>query len=117
MERIAIIDLGSNTARLLLVDISDKGHFQIIDQMKEAPRLGEGMEKDGNGQLPVRQPRGAACRQGGAPEIPAVQTAAAAGAGVSGVISCSVCPFLLDWMAVLPEAWKRPRTCNILLHS
>ncbi len=47
MERIAIIDLGSNTARLLLVDISDKGHFQIIDQMKEAPRLGEGMEKDG----------------------------------------------------------------------
>lgn len=47
MERIAIIDLGSNTARLLLVDVKENGHFQIIDQLKEAPRLGEGMEKDG----------------------------------------------------------------------
>ena len=47
MERIAIIDLGSNTARLLLVDVTERGHFQIVDQLKEAPRLGEGMEKDG----------------------------------------------------------------------
>ena len=47
MERIAIIDLGSNTARLLLVDVLDNGHFQIVDQLKEAPRLGEGMERDG----------------------------------------------------------------------
>ena len=47
MEKIAIIDLGSNTARLLLVSIKDNGHFQIIDQLKEAPRIGEGMEKDG----------------------------------------------------------------------
>ncbi len=47
MERIGIIDLGSNTVRLLLVDITDNGHFQIIDQLKEAPRLGEGMERDG----------------------------------------------------------------------
>ncbi len=47
MEKIAIIDLGSNTARLLIVDISATGHFQIVDQLKEAPRLGEGMERDG----------------------------------------------------------------------
>ncbi len=47
MERIAIIDLGSNTARLLLVDVMDNGHYQIVDQLKEAPRLGEGMERDG----------------------------------------------------------------------
>lgn len=47
MERIAIIDLGSNTARLLLVDVSENGHFQIVDQLKEAPRIGEGMERDG----------------------------------------------------------------------
>ena len=47
MERIAIIDLGSNTARLLLVDVMENGHFQIVDQLKEAPRLGEGMERDG----------------------------------------------------------------------
>ena len=47
LERIAIIDLGSNTARLLLVDVKENGHFQVVDQLKEAPRLGEGMEKDG----------------------------------------------------------------------
>ena len=47
LERIAIIDLGSNTARLLLVDVKENGHFQIVDQLKEAPRLGEGMERDG----------------------------------------------------------------------
>jgi exopolyphosphatase/guanosine-5'-triphosphate,3'-diphosphate pyrophosphatase len=47
LERIAIIDLGSNTARLLLIDVKENGHFQIVDQLKEAPRLGEGMERDG----------------------------------------------------------------------
>ncbi len=47
LEKIAIIDLGSNTARLLLVEVRDNGHFQIVDQLKEAPRLGEGMERDG----------------------------------------------------------------------
>ncbi len=47
MENIAIIDLGSNTARLLIVNVKDNGHFQIVDQLKESPRLGEGMEKDG----------------------------------------------------------------------
>ena len=47
MERIAIIDLGSNTARLLIVDVMENGHFYIVDQLKEAPRLGEGMERDG----------------------------------------------------------------------
>lgn len=47
MENLGIIDLGSNTARLLIVRITDKGYFQIVDQLKEAPRLGEGMDKDG----------------------------------------------------------------------
>ena len=47
LEKIAIIDLGSNTARLLLVEVKENGHFQIVDQLKESPRLGEGMEKDG----------------------------------------------------------------------
>ena len=47
LEKIAIIDLGSNTARLLLVEVRENGYFQIVDQLKEAPRLGEGMERDG----------------------------------------------------------------------
>lgn len=47
MEKVAIIDLGSNTARLVIVEVSENGYFQIVDQLKEAPRLGEGMEKEG----------------------------------------------------------------------
>ena len=47
LEKIAIIDLGSNTARLLLIEVSETGHYQIVDQLKEAPRLGEGIEKEG----------------------------------------------------------------------
>ena len=47
LEKIAIIDLGSNTARLLIVSVFEDGHFVISDQLKEAPRLGEGMERDG----------------------------------------------------------------------
>ncbi|MDY6367382.1 MAG: Ppx/GppA phosphatase family protein, partial [Clostridia bacterium] len=47
MENLAVIDLGSNTARLLIVHVNDDGYFQIVDQLKEATRLGEGMEKDG----------------------------------------------------------------------
>ena len=47
MEKIAIIDLGSNTARLLIVEVSENGYFQIVDQLKEAPRIGEGMDKEG----------------------------------------------------------------------
>lgn len=47
MEKIAIIDLGSNTARLVIIDVLENGHFQVVDQLKEAPRLGEGMERDG----------------------------------------------------------------------
>ena len=47
VERVGIIDLGSNTARLLIVEVSENGYFQVIDQLKEAPRLGEGMEKEG----------------------------------------------------------------------
>lgn len=47
VEKIGIIDLGSNTARLLIVEVSEGGYFRIVDQLKEAPRLGEGMEKEG----------------------------------------------------------------------
>lgn len=47
MERIGIIDLGSNTARLVIVEMLGDGHFMVIDQLKESVRLGKDMEKDG----------------------------------------------------------------------
>lgn len=47
MEKIAVIDLGSNTARLVLADILPNGHFVVSDELKESIRLGQDMERDG----------------------------------------------------------------------
>jgi len=47
MEKIAIIDLGSNTARLVLVNVFEGGFFVVFDEMKETVRLGQDMEIDG----------------------------------------------------------------------
>ena len=47
MERIGLIDLGSNTARLVIFDCYDGGYFVTVDEMREAVRLGE-TEKDGS---------------------------------------------------------------------
>ncbi len=47
MEKIAIIDIGSNTARIVIVDIREGGYFSVIDELKENVRLAKGMETDG----------------------------------------------------------------------
>ena len=47
MEKIGIIDLGSNTARLVIVDLFAEGHFMVTDQLKESVRLGQDMDRDG----------------------------------------------------------------------
>ncbi|MEG1663560.1 MAG: hypothetical protein RR338_06190, partial [Clostridia bacterium] len=47
MEKIAIIDLGSNSLRLVLVDILDGGYFSVVDELKETVRLAQDMELDG----------------------------------------------------------------------
>lgn len=47
MEKIAIIDLGSNSARLVLVNVMESGHFVVFDELKESVRLGQDMERDG----------------------------------------------------------------------
>ena len=47
MERIAVIDLGSNSARLVIADIMPSGHFVVVDELKETVRLGQDMERDG----------------------------------------------------------------------
>ncbi len=47
MEKIGIIDLGSNTARLVIVQMLGDGHFVVIDQIKESVRLSKDMERDG----------------------------------------------------------------------
>lgn len=47
MEKIGIIDLGSNSARLVIVDIFTEGHFMVVDELKESVRLGQDMDRDG----------------------------------------------------------------------
>lgn len=46
MDKIAIIDLGSNSTRLVLVDILKGGYFQVVDDIKETVRLAQDMEVD-----------------------------------------------------------------------
>ncbi|MBQ7643377.1 MAG: Ppx/GppA family phosphatase, partial [Clostridia bacterium] len=40
-------DLGSNSARLVIVELLGEGHFMVVDQIKETVRLGKDMERDG----------------------------------------------------------------------
>lgn len=47
MENIAVIDLGSNSARLILAHVLENGNFVIFDELKESVRLAQDMERDG----------------------------------------------------------------------
>lgn len=47
MEKIGIIDIGSNSARLVLVNVLDGGYFVVFDELKETVRLGQDMDWDG----------------------------------------------------------------------
>ena len=47
LEKIGIIDLGSNSARLVIVNLFEDGFFMVVDELKESVRLGHDMERDG----------------------------------------------------------------------
>ena len=47
MDRVALIDLGSNTARLVIYDVLEGGYFIVAEEHREAVRLGE-TEADGS---------------------------------------------------------------------
>ncbi|MBE5750823.1 MAG: Ppx/GppA family phosphatase [Clostridiales bacterium] len=47
VEKIGIIDLGSNTARLVIADMFSDGHYMVVDELKETVRLGQDMDRDG----------------------------------------------------------------------
>lgn len=48
MKNIGIIDLGSNSTRLLIVKVLTSKSFKILDEIKEVVRLGKDMQKDGS---------------------------------------------------------------------
>jgi exopolyphosphatase/guanosine-5'-triphosphate,3'-diphosphate pyrophosphatase len=45
--RLAAIDIGSNSIRQIVADVSRDGEIRIVDEMKAAPRLGSGLDKSG----------------------------------------------------------------------
>jgi exopolyphosphatase/guanosine-5'-triphosphate,3'-diphosphate pyrophosphatase len=47
LERVAAIDVGSNSVRQLIADVASTGEIHIVDEMKEAPRLGAGVSATG----------------------------------------------------------------------
>jgi exopolyphosphatase / guanosine-5'-triphosphate,3'-diphosphate pyrophosphatase len=86
-QRIAAIDVGSNSIRQIVADVSASGQIRIVDEMKAAPRLGTGLFK--NNELADEPMRLAIeslvrmatlARQLGARRIEAVATSAVRGA-------------------------------------
>ncbi|MGK2963773.1 MAG: Ppx/GppA phosphatase family protein [Gemmatimonadaceae bacterium] len=45
--RIAAIDIGSNSIRQIIADVSPSGAIRVVDEMKAAPRLGAGLHLTG----------------------------------------------------------------------
>src|SRR6202171_846665 len=45
--RISAIDIGSNSIRQTIADVSPTGTIRVVDEMKAAPRLGAGLYKNG----------------------------------------------------------------------
>jgi len=45
--RICAIDIGSNSIRQIIADVSPTGTIRVIDEIKAAPRLGAGVERTG----------------------------------------------------------------------
>jgi exopolyphosphatase / guanosine-5'-triphosphate,3'-diphosphate pyrophosphatase len=43
--RIAAIDIGSNSIRQIVADVSPGGAIRVVDEMKASPRLGTGLEE------------------------------------------------------------------------
>lgn len=46
-QRIAAIDIGSNSIRQIVADVSPDGKIRVVDEMKAAPRLGAGIGETG----------------------------------------------------------------------
>jgi exopolyphosphatase/guanosine-5'-triphosphate,3'-diphosphate pyrophosphatase len=47
MQRMGIIDIGSNSIRLVIYEWTEHGAYRIVDQAKEPARLSERIDDDG----------------------------------------------------------------------
>ncbi|HWO89274.1 MAG TPA: hypothetical protein VNL98_09015, partial [Gemmatimonadales bacterium] len=46
-ERVAAIDVGSNSIRCLIAERGEDGHLNVIDDLKDQPRLARGLAASG----------------------------------------------------------------------
>lgn len=46
-RRLAAIDIGSNSIRQIIADVSPTGAIRVVDDMRAAPRLGAGVDRTG----------------------------------------------------------------------
>ncbi len=44
--RLAAIDIGSNSIRQIIADVTPTGEIRVVDEMKAAPRLGAGVDRN-----------------------------------------------------------------------
>jgi len=81
--RLAAIDIGSNSIRQIIADVTPDGRIRVLDEMKAAPRLGAGVERFGRlndesmqRALEALHRMATLARQYGASKIEAVATSA-----------------------------------------
>ncbi|HXT18626.1 MAG TPA: Ppx/GppA phosphatase family protein [Gemmatimonadaceae bacterium] len=82
-RRVAAIDIGSNSIRQIVADVSAEGAIQVVDEMKAAPRLASGLAATGaisdtsmTAALDAIERMATLARQLGAERIDAVATSA-----------------------------------------
>ena len=82
-RRVAAIDIGSNSIRQIVADVSAEGAIQVVDEMKAAPRLAAGLTDSGalsdtsmHAALEATERMATLARQLGAERIDAVATSA-----------------------------------------
>lgn len=46
-KKVAVIDLGSNSVRMIVVAVNERGAYRLIDEVKAMVRIGQGMSIDG----------------------------------------------------------------------
>src|SRR5690606_28658986 len=87
-ERLAALDVGSNSIRLLVAEYDPQGGLEVIDEVKEHPRLATGLAATGRLDPAAMDAAMAAlrrmhevCQRRGARRIAAVATSAVREAG------------------------------------
>src|SRR5918992_4177949 len=90
--RVAAIDIGSNSVRQIVADVSPDGVIRVVDEMKAAPRLGAGLPRTGEltaegieRAVETLTRMATLARQMGAQRIQAVATSAVRDASNAGV--------------------------------